>query len=97
MVEGQEGNYGRGSAHRRGSDESNGDSAAAPLNVLVGCCGSSASDKVPELVERCVARGWNVKLLTTSSGEHFFKSFGMGRIVESIGADNIYRDEDGEW
>jgi len=83
LVEGQEGN-------RRGNLDS------APLNVLVGCCGSSAADKIPNLIERCVAKGWSVKLLCTSSGEHFFKSFGMGRIIKSIGAENVYRDED-EW
>ena len=33
-------------------------------------------------------------LLTTSSGEHFFKSFGMSRILDSIGAENVYRDEE---
>ena len=88
LVEGQEGNYGRGTVYRRH------DAAAAPLNVLIGACGSSASDKIPELVERCVAKGWSVKLLTTSSGEHFFKSFGMSRILDSIGAENVYRDEE---
>eukprot|EP00931_Biecheleriopsis_adriatica_P006363 TRINITY_DN107776_c0_g1_i1.p1 TRINITY_DN107776_c0_g1~~TRINITY_DN107776_c0_g1_i1.p1 ORF type:complete len:716 (-),score=109.81 TRINITY_DN107776_c0_g1_i1:93-2240(-) len=66
------------------------------MNVLIGSCGSSASDKIPELVERCTAQGWNVKLVTTRSGEHFFKAFGMQRIMQSIGPENMYRDDD-EW
>ena len=66
------------------------------MNVLIACCGSSAADKVPMLVEKCVAQDWSVKLLCTSSGEHFFKSFGSERVLKAIGADNVYRDED-EW
>ena len=66
------------------------------MNVLIACCGSSAADKVPMLVEKCVAQNWSVKLLCTSSGEHFFKSFGSERVLKAIGADNVYRDED-EW
>jgi Flavoprotein len=66
------------------------------MNVLVACCGSSAADKVPTLIEQCVANNWSVKLLCTKSGEHFFKSFGSDRVIAAIGAENIYRDED-EW
>jgi gamma-glutamylcyclotransferase (GGCT)/AIG2-like uncharacterized protein YtfP len=70
--------------------------AAQTLNVLIACCGSSAADKIPTLVERCVALNWSVKLLCTASGERFWKSFGSQRVIDAIGAENIYRDED-EW
>ena len=69
-----------------------GSRAGTKMNVLLGACGSSAADKVPDLVEACVAKGWSVKLVATRSGEHFYKSFGMQRIVDAIGAENIYRD-----
>ena len=66
------------------------------MNVLIGSCGSSAADKIPELVERCVAEGFAVKLVTSKPGEHFFKDFGINRIRNAIGGENIYRDDD-EW
>eukprot|EP00521_Asterionellopsis_glacialis_P020646 CAMPEP_0195331972 /NCGR_PEP_ID=MMETSP0708-20121125/12995_1 /TAXON_ID=33640 /ORGANISM="Asterionellopsis glacialis, Strain CCMP134" /LENGTH=31 /DNA_ID= /DNA_START= /DNA_END= /DNA_ORIENTATION= len=31
------------------------------MNLLIGCAGSSVSDKIPELVERSVQQGWSVK------------------------------------
>jgi len=72
------------------------DAGATTMNLLVACCGSSASDKIPELIDKCVRNNWSVKLVCTSSGEHFFKSFGMERVINAIGSENIYRDED-EW
>jgi len=72
------------------------DTGATTMNLLVACCGSSASDKIPELIDKCVGNNWSVKLVCTSSGEHFFKSFGMERVITAIGSENIYRDED-EW
>ena len=43
------------------------------------------------------ARGrWSVKLICTKGGEHFFKDWGLARVVKAIGPDNIYRDDD-EW
>lgn len=88
--------YGYPKALNHGQEGNRRNDLSAPLNVLIGACGSSASDKIPTLVETCVAKGWAVKLICTNSGEHFFKTFGMQRILNSIGADNVYRDED-EW
>ena len=36
-------------------------------------CGSSAADKIPELVERLVDAGHNVKLVPTNSSETFLE------------------------
>jgi len=88
--------YGYPKALSHGQEGNRRNDLLAPLNVLIGACGSSASDKIPTLVDTCVAQGWAVKLICTSSGEHFFKTFGMKQILDSIGADNVYRDED-EW
>jgi gamma-glutamylcyclotransferase (GGCT)/AIG2-like uncharacterized protein YtfP/glutaredoxin-related protein/3-polyprenyl-4-hydroxybenzoate decarboxylase len=65
-------------------------------NVLLCCCGSSAADKIPELVERLVDAGHNVKLVPTLSSEVFFKDFGMERILKKLKPSDIYRDDD-EW
>ncbi len=65
-------------------------------NVLLCCCGSSAADKIPELVERLVDDGHNVKLVPTNSSETFFRDFGMERILSKIKPSDIYRDDD-EW
>ena len=65
-------------------------------NVLLCCCGSSAADKIPELVERLVDAGHNVKLVPTNSSETFFRDFGMERILSKIKPSDIYRDDD-EW
>lgn len=65
-------------------------------NVLLCACGSSAADKVPELVEKLVAAGYNVKLAPSPRAEHFFKDFGTDRILASIDHSDIYRDSD-EW
>lgn len=65
-------------------------------NVLLCACGSSAADKIPELVGLLVDAGHNVKLLPTVSAEHFFKDIGMEQILEKIRPSDIYRDDD-EW
>ncbi|MBH68408.1 MAG: hypothetical protein CMM58_08650 [Rhodospirillaceae bacterium] len=65
-------------------------------NVLLCCCGSSAADKIPDLVERLVDAGHNVKLVPTPSSETFFKDIGMERILSKIKPSDIYRDDD-EW
>lgn len=88
--------YGYPKALSNGQEGNRRHDLTAPLNVLIGACGSSAADKIPQLVEACVDKGWAVKLICTTSGEHFFKTHGMTRILDSIGADNVYRDED-EW
>ena len=65
-------------------------------NVLLCCCGSSAADKIPQLVERLVDAGHNVKLVPTASSETFFREFGMQKILEKLRPSDIYRDDD-EW
>lgn len=65
-------------------------------NVLLCACGSSAADKIPELVERITNAGHNVKLIPSVSAEKFFKDHGANRILERIGPNDIYRDDD-EW
>jgi gamma-glutamylcyclotransferase (GGCT)/AIG2-like uncharacterized protein YtfP/glutaredoxin-related protein/3-polyprenyl-4-hydroxybenzoate decarboxylase len=65
-------------------------------NILLCACGSSAADKIPELVGMLVDAGHNVKLLPTVSAEHFFKDIGMEKILEKIKPSDIYRDDD-EW
>ena len=65
-------------------------------NILLCCCGSSAADKIPELVERLTDAGHNVKLVPTPSSETFFKDFGMERILKKLRPSDIYRDDD-EW
>ncbi len=72
------------------------DAPDARKNVLLCCCGSSAADKIPELVERLVAEGHDVKLLPTGPAEHFFKDIGMERILQTLRPSDIYRDDD-EW
>jgi gamma-glutamylcyclotransferase (GGCT)/AIG2-like uncharacterized protein YtfP/glutaredoxin-related protein/3-polyprenyl-4-hydroxybenzoate decarboxylase len=65
-------------------------------NILLCACGSSAADKIPELVGKLVDAGHNVKLMPTVSAEHFFKDIGMEQILEKIKPSDIYRDDD-EW
>lgn len=65
-------------------------------NVLLCACGSSAADKIPELVERIVDAGHNVKLIPSTSAEKFFRDFGAERIDAKITHNDYYRDDD-EW
>lgn len=65
-------------------------------NVLLCACGSSAADKIPELVERITDAGHNVKLIPSVAAERFFKDHGASRIQSRISANDIYRDDD-EW
>lgn len=65
-------------------------------NVLLCACGSSAADKVPELVEKLVAAGHHVKLAPSPHAEHFFRDFGTETILKNIKHSDIYRDTD-EW
>ena len=65
-------------------------------NVLLAACGSSAADKIPELVERITDAGHNVKLIPSVAAEKFFKDHGAERILSRISPNDIYRDDD-EW
>ncbi len=65
-------------------------------NVLLCACGSSAADKIPELVERLVDAGHNVKLVPSVSAEKFFQDFGAEKIASKIKHSDYYRDDD-EW
>jgi phosphopantothenoylcysteine synthetase/decarboxylase/gamma-glutamylcyclotransferase (GGCT)/AIG2-like uncharacterized protein YtfP/glutaredoxin-related protein len=65
-------------------------------NILLCACGSSAADKIPELIERLIDAGHNVKLVPTPSSEVFFKDVGMDRILKKLRPSDIYRDDD-EW
>ncbi len=72
------------------------DAPTEKRNVLLCACGSSAADKVPELVERITAAGHNVKLIPSVSAEKFFRDFGTERIEKCISHNDYYRDDD-EW
>lgn len=72
------------------------DPANGKRNVLLCACGSSAADKIPELVERIVDAGHNVKLIPSVSAEKFFRDFGAERIARKIKPSDYYRDDD-EW
>ena len=52
-------------------------------NVLLCACGSSAADKVPELVARITAAGHNVKLIPSVSAEKFFRDIGSDEEAET--------------
>lgn len=65
-------------------------------NVLLAACGSSAADKIPELIERITDAGHNVKLIPSVAAEKFFKDHGAERILSRISPNDIYRDDD-EW
>ncbi|MCA0873989.1 gamma-glutamylcyclotransferase [Seohaeicola saemankumensis] len=65
-------------------------------NVLLCACGSSAADKIPELVDRITDAGHNVKLIPSVSAEKFFRDFGAERILNKISHNDYYRDDD-EW
>ncbi|MEW2919410.1 flavoprotein [Ruegeria sp. ANG10] len=72
------------------------DAPTEKRNVLLCACGSSAADKVPELVERITQAGHNVKLIPSVSAERFFRDFGAERIERCITHNDYYRDDD-EW
>ncbi|WP_170379364.1 flavoprotein [Ruegeria atlantica] len=72
------------------------DAPTEKRNVLLCACGSSAADKVPELVERITKAGHNVKLIPSVSAERFFRDFGAERIERCITHNDYYRDDD-EW
>ena len=65
-------------------------------NVLLCACGSSAADKIPELVERISDAGHNVKLIPSVAAEKFFRDCGAERIAKKITHNDYYRDDD-EW
>lgn len=65
-------------------------------NVLLCACGSSAADKIPELVDRITDAGHNVKLIPSVSAEKFFRDFGAKRIEKKLSYNDYYRDDD-EW
>ena len=65
-------------------------------NILLGCCGSSAADKIPQLIKKLLDAGHDVKLVPSDHGEHFFKDFGMEEIYSLLKPTDIYRDLD-EW
>ena len=72
------------------------DDQSLSMNVLLGCAGSTAADKILLLAEKCLDEGWNVKVVTTRSAEHFWKHHAGAELLNLLGAENIYRDED-EW
>lgn len=72
------------------------DAPTEKRNVLLCACGSSAADKVPELVKRITQAGHNVKLIPSVSAERFFRDFGAERIERCITHNDYYRDDD-EW
>lgn len=65
-------------------------------NILVGCCGSSAADKIPQLIRKLKNEGHDVKLVPSVHGQHFFEDFGMEEIQSLLKPHDVYRDED-EW
>ena len=70
-------------------------------NVLLCACGSSAADKVPELVQKLTELGHNVKLIPSPHAEHFFKDVKEREhkaydIFDHITPKDVYRDSD-EW
>ncbi|WP_170356957.1 flavoprotein [Ruegeria arenilitoris] len=81
-------------------------------NVLLCACGSSAADKVPQLVARITEAGHNVKLIPSVSAEKFFRDIGTDKASEArkakktgkktktvddyITHNDYYRDDD-EW
>ncbi|AXI54883.1 hypothetical protein C1J05_10595 [Sulfitobacter sp. JL08] len=70
-------------------------------NVLLCACGSSAADKVPELVQKLTDLGHNVKLIPSPHAEHFFKDVKKREerpydIYDHITPKDVYRDSD-EW
>ncbi|MBO9447983.1 flavoprotein [Ruegeria sp. R14_0] len=77
-------------------------------NVLLCACGSSAADKVPQLVKKITAAGHNVKLIPSVSAEKFFRDIEIEKGVEIergyepekvedyISHNDYYRDDD-EW
>ena len=77
-------------------DESSEEEQSLSMNVLLGCTGSTAADKILRLAEKCIDEGWNVKVVTTRSAEHFWKHHAGAELLNLLGAENIYRDED-EW
>ena len=65
-------------------------------HILLCASGSSAADKIPQLVELLVDEGYKVKLVPSKRAEHFYKDFGMDQILSKIQPHDIYRDGD-EW
>lgn len=70
-------------------------------NVLLCACGSSAADKIPELVQKLTDLGHNVKLIPSPHAEHFFKDVKKREeqpydIYDHITPKDVYRDSD-EW
>ncbi len=70
-------------------------------NVLLCACGSSAADKVPELVQKLTDLGHNVKLIPSPHAEHFFRDVKKRDekaydIYDHITPKDVYRDSD-EW
>nr|WP_255733393.1 flavoprotein [Ruegeria sp. Ofav3-42] len=84
------------------------DAPCEKRNVLLCACGSSAADKVPQLVKKITAAGHNVKLIPSVSAEKFFRDIEIEKGVEIergyepekvedyISHNDYYRDDD-EW
>nr|WP_302479289.1 flavoprotein [Ruegeria arenilitoris] len=84
------------------------DAPSEKRNVLLCACGSSAADKVPDLVKRITAAGHNVKLIPSVSAEKFFRDIEVEeetgnikktrpkKIDDYISHHDYYRDDD-EW
>ncbi len=84
------------------------DAPSEKRNVLLCACGSSAADKVPDLVKRIKDAGHNVKLIPSVSAEKFFRDIEVEEetgnirktkpktIEDYISHHDYYRDDD-EW
>ncbi|WP_109311317.1 flavoprotein [Ruegeria sp. AU67] len=84
------------------------DAPSEKRNVLLCACGSSAADKVPQLVKKITDAGHNVKLIPSVSAERFFRDIEIEADVEIergyepekvedyISHNDYYRDDD-EW
>ena len=47
------------------------------MKVLVGCTGSVATIKIPEIVEQLMSRGFEVQVVATECAKHFLKDISM--------------------
>ena len=53
------------------------------MKVLVGCTGSVATIKIPEIVEQLMSRGFEVQVVATECAKHFLKDISMGAKIWS--------------
>lgn len=65
-------------------------------NIVLCGCGSSASDKIPQLVKALVEAQYNVKVVVTEASLFFWKDFGTQEVLKYISHMDLYRNDD-EW